>query len=86
MVAPGRPRGRFLLPVLVLLGVTLVTLSERTRNGGIFAKAGSHGVAKRGHCPPALSRSTGSVRNTLSGEPYLGGGDLISRVRPTLLY
>lgn len=42
MAAPPRPRGRFLLLVLVLLGVTLVTLSDRSGNGGIFAKARSY--------------------------------------------
>jgi rod shape-determining protein MreC len=42
MAAPQRPRGRFLLLVLVLLGVTLVTLSDRSGNGGIFAKARSY--------------------------------------------
>jgi rod shape-determining protein MreC len=42
LAAPQRPRGRFLLLVLVLLGVTLVTLSDRSGNGGVFAKARSY--------------------------------------------
>jgi rod shape-determining protein MreC len=42
VAAPQRPRGRFLLLVLVLLGVTLVTLSDSSGNGGIFAKARSY--------------------------------------------
>lgn len=42
MVSPRRPRGRFLLLVLLLLGVTLVTLSDRSGNGGIFGKARSY--------------------------------------------
>ena len=36
MAAPRRPRGRFLLLVLVLLGVTFVTLSDRSGNSGVF--------------------------------------------------
>ena len=36
MAAPRRPRGRFLLLVLVLLGVTLVTLSRPKRQQGRF--------------------------------------------------
>ena len=39
MAAPHRPRGGFLLLVLVLLGVTLVTMSDRNGNSGIFARA-----------------------------------------------
>lgn len=42
MVSPRRPRGRFLLLVLLLLGVTLVTLSDRSGSGGIFGKARSY--------------------------------------------
>ncbi|HMK96360.1 MAG TPA: rod shape-determining protein MreC [Acidimicrobiales bacterium] len=38
----ARPRGRFLLLVLVLLGVTLVTLSDRSGQSGIFQKARSY--------------------------------------------
>jgi hypothetical protein len=36
VAAPRRPRGRFLLLVLVLLGVTLITLSDRNSSEGIF--------------------------------------------------
>ena len=39
MAAPHRPRGGFLLLVLVLVGVTLVTISDRNGNSGIFARA-----------------------------------------------
>ena len=42
MAAPRRPRGRFLLLVLVLLGVTLVTVSDRSGNAGIFGRARSY--------------------------------------------
>lgn len=42
MAAPRRPSGRFLLLVLVLLGVTLVTLSDRSGSNGVFAKARSY--------------------------------------------
>lgn len=42
MAAPRRPRGRFLLLVLVLLGVTLITLSDRTSSKQIFNKARSY--------------------------------------------
>lgn len=42
MAAPPRPRGRFLLLVLVLLGVTLVTLSDQGGHGGLFAKMRSY--------------------------------------------
>ncbi len=42
MAAPRYPRGRFLLLLLVLLGVTLVTLSGRSGNGGMFARARSY--------------------------------------------
>ncbi|MGH9107181.1 MAG: rod shape-determining protein MreC [Acidimicrobiales bacterium] len=42
MAAPRRPRGRFLLLVLVLVAVTLVTLSTRDDNGGAFARARSY--------------------------------------------
>jgi len=42
MAVPRRPQGRFLLLVLVLVGVTLVTFSDRSGNGGIFAKARSY--------------------------------------------
>jgi rod shape-determining protein MreC len=38
VAAPRRPRGRFLLLVLVLLGVTLITLSDRTSSQQIFNK------------------------------------------------
>lgn len=38
----ARPRGRFLLLVLVLLGVTLVTLSDRSGHRGIFQEARSY--------------------------------------------
>jgi rod shape-determining protein MreC len=38
VAAPRRPRGRFLLLVLVLLGVTLITLSDRNSSEGIFNK------------------------------------------------
>jgi rod shape-determining protein MreC len=38
VAAPRRPRGRFLLLVLVLLGVTLITLSDRTSTQQIFNK------------------------------------------------
>jgi rod shape-determining protein MreC len=39
---PRRPRGRFLLLVLVLLGVTLITLSDRTSSQQIFNKIRSY--------------------------------------------
>ena len=42
MAAPRRPRGRFLLLVLVLLGVTLITLSDRNSSEGIFNKVRSY--------------------------------------------
>ena len=42
MAAPRRPRGRFLLLVLVLLGVTLVTLSDRSGSQGIFTRLRSY--------------------------------------------
>ncbi len=42
MAAPRRPRGRFLLLVLVLLGVTLITLSDRTSTQHIFNKMRSY--------------------------------------------
>ncbi len=42
MAAPRRPRGRFLLLVLVLFGVTLVTVSDRSGNAGIFGRARSY--------------------------------------------
>jgi rod shape-determining protein MreC len=42
VAAPRRPRGRFLLLVLVLLGVTLITLSDRNSSEGIFNKVRSY--------------------------------------------
>lgn len=42
MAAPPRPKGRFLLLVLLLLGVTFVTLSDHGGHGGLFAKARSY--------------------------------------------
>ena len=57
MGAPGRRRGRCLLPVLALLGVTLVTLSERSGNGGIFAKPRSYDADKRGKLPAGVALS-----------------------------
>jgi rod shape-determining protein MreC len=42
VAAPRRPRGRFLLLVLVLLGVTLITLSDRTSSQQIFKKIRSY--------------------------------------------
>jgi rod shape-determining protein MreC len=42
VAAPHRLRGRFLLLVLVLIGVTLVTVSDRSGNTGIFARARSY--------------------------------------------
>jgi rod shape-determining protein MreC len=42
VAAPRPPRGRFLLLVLVLAGVTLVTLSARAGTGGVFAKVRSY--------------------------------------------
>jgi rod shape-determining protein MreC len=42
VAAPRRPRGRFLLLVLVLLGVTLITLSDRTSSQQIFNKIRSY--------------------------------------------
>jgi rod shape-determining protein MreC len=42
VAAPRRPRGRFLLLVLVLLGVTLITLSDRTSTQQIFSKIRSY--------------------------------------------
>jgi hypothetical protein len=43
--------------MLVLLGVTLVTLSERTGNDRIFAKARSYDVDKRGKLPAGIALS-----------------------------
>jgi rod shape-determining protein MreC len=42
VAAPRRPRGRFLLLVLVLLGVTLITLSDRTSTQHVFNKIRSY--------------------------------------------
>jgi rod shape-determining protein MreC len=42
VAAPRRPRGRFVLLVLVLLGVTLITLSDRTSTQQIFNKVRSY--------------------------------------------
>jgi rod shape-determining protein MreC len=42
VAAPRRPRGRFLLLVLVLLGVTLITLSDRNSSERIFNKVRSY--------------------------------------------
>jgi rod shape-determining protein MreC len=42
VAAPRRPRGRFLLLVLVLLGVTLITLSDRNSSEGIFNQVRSY--------------------------------------------
>lgn len=42
MAAPHRPRGGFLLLVLVLVGVTLVTVSDRSGDSGVFARARSY--------------------------------------------
>ena len=42
MAAPRRPRGGFLLLVWCCSGVTLVTLSDRSGNSGVFAQARSY--------------------------------------------
>jgi rod shape-determining protein MreC len=42
VATPRRPRGRFLLLVLVLLGLTLITLSDRTSSQQIFNKMRSY--------------------------------------------
>jgi rod shape-determining protein MreC len=44
MAAPNPPRARFLLLVLVLAGVTLITLSDRKGSEGVFQKIRSYAV------------------------------------------
>ena len=58
MAAPRRPRGRFLLLVLVLLGVTLITLSDRNSSEGIF----NQGPFVRAATLPTLSSRASILR------------------------
>lgn len=67
MAAPRRPRGRFLLLLLVLAGVTLVTLSGRSGNGGIVARARSYARQVLGPVQSGIHSALQPVGNFLYG-------------------
>ena len=67
MAAPRRPRGRFLLLVLVLLGVTLITLSDRNSSEGIFNKVRSYAATW-----PILFSPTCILRSNRWGISFTG--------------
>lgn len=67
MPAARRPRGRFLLLLVVLAGVTLVTLSGRSGNGGVFARARSYAAQVLGPVQSGLHSALAPVGNFISG-------------------
>lgn len=71
---PGarRPGGRFLLLVLVLLGVTFVTLSDRSGGSGVFAKARSLARQVADPFQSAVHSALAPVGNFLYGAAHYG--------------
>ena len=69
---PRRPRGRLLLLVLVLLSVTFVTLSDRSGNGGVFAKARSYARDVANPFQSAVHSALEPVGNFLYGAAHYG--------------
>ena len=72
MAAPRRPRGRFLLLVLVLLGVTFVTLSDRSGDHGVFAKARSYANDVANPFQSGVHSALEPVGNFLYGAAHYG--------------
>lgn len=67
-----RPRGRLLLLVLVLLGVTFVTLSDHSGNGGVFGKARSYARDVANPFQSAVHSALEPVGNFLYGATHYG--------------
>ena len=72
MAAPRRPRGRFLLLVLVLLGVTLITLSDRTSTQQIFNKVRSYAADVANPFQSGVHSALQPVGNFLYGAENYG--------------
>lgn len=69
---PQRPRGRFLLLVLVLLGVTFVTLSDRSGNHGFFAKVRTYAREAANPVQSAVHSALQPVGDFLYGATHYG--------------
>ena len=72
MAAPRHPRSRFLLLVLLLLGVTFVTLSDRSGSQGIFNKARSYARDVANPVQSAVHSALQPVGNFLHGATNYG--------------
>jgi rod shape-determining protein MreC len=72
VAAPRHPRSRFLLLVLLLLGVTFVTLSDRSGSQGIFNKARSYARDVANPVQSAVHSALQPVGNFLHGATNYG--------------